>query len=65
MDGVSSRLFPRRRGRGHRRRGATPPSVTAFEVKWCGGGVIAYVAHMPGRRPALEFRLSPPLGSLV
>ena len=62
MDGVSSRLFPRARGGAA---GVAPPSVAAFEVTWCGGGVVAYVAHAPSRRPALEFRLAPPPGPLA
>jgi hypothetical protein len=53
MDGVSSRLLPER---------VAPAlsTVAEFELKWCGGGVIAYVAHSPGRPPAVEFRLNPP-----
>jgi hypothetical protein len=63
MDGVSSRLFPPLRRGGPA--GAALPSVAAFEVAWCGGGVIAYVAHTPGLRPSLEFRLAPPTGPLL
>ena len=62
LDGVSSRLFAGRR-EGHV--GAAPHSVAAFEVKWCGGGVVAYVARWPGRPPALELRLGAPSGPLV
>lgn len=62
MAGAGSRLFPRRRGGTGR---AAPTSVAAFEVKWCGGGVVAYVAHRQGLPPALELRLAPPSGPLV
>ena len=40
-------------------------AVVDFELAWCGGGVVAYVAHRQGRAPAMEFRLDPPLGALV
>jgi hypothetical protein len=52
LDGISPRVLNRRH------RGALgPASVADFELKWCGGGVVAYVAHRQGRRPAMEFRL--------
>jgi hypothetical protein len=55
LDGVSPRVLNRRH------RGALgPASVADFELKWCGGGVVAYVAHRQGRRPTMEFRLRPP-----
>ena len=32
--------------------------MVTFETRWCGGGVIAHVAHAPaGQPPRLEFRL--------
>ena len=58
MDGVSSRLFPRGRA-------PTLGSVADFEVKWCGGGVVAYVAHRLGQSPVLELRLEAPAGTLT
>jgi hypothetical protein len=59
MDGVSSRLFPRRRGRQ-----AEAFGVGEFEAKWCGGGAVAYVAHRPGGRHAVEVRLETPSGEV-
>jgi hypothetical protein len=33
--------------------------LLAFESRWCGGGVVAHVAHgTAGRPPRLEFRLA-------
>ena len=59
--GAAPYLFPRHRGRA----GAAPNSAVAFEIKWCGGGVLAHVSHRQGRRPSLEIRLRPPSGTLV
>lgn len=61
LDGVSSRLFPRRRAAA----AAGAAAVVEFELAWCGGGVVAYVNHRRGRAPALEFRLEAPSGALV
>lgn len=58
MDGVSSRLFPRRG------RLAEAFGVGEFEAKWCGGGAVAYVAHRRGQRPAVEIRLETPSGEV-
>ena len=58
MDGVSSRLFPRRG------RLAEAFGVGEFEAKWCSGGAVAYVAHRRGQRPAVEIRLETPSGEV-
>jgi hypothetical protein len=50
LGGISPRVLNRRH------RGALgPASVADFELKWRGGGVVAYVAHRQGRRPTMEF----------
>lgn len=59
MDGVSSRLFPRRRGRR-----AEAFGVGEFEEKWCSGGVVAHVARCQGGRHAVEVRLEAPSGEV-
>jgi hypothetical protein len=54
LDGISPRVLNRCRGAAGR------ATIADFELKWCGGGVVAYVAHRRGHRPAMEFRLRPP-----
>ena len=61
MPGAGPHLFPRHHGRA----GAAPGSVIDFEIKWCGGGVLAHVSHRQGQRPALDIRLRSPSDTLV
>ena len=61
QDGAGPHLFPRNRGRA----GAAPDCVVAFEIKWCGGGVLAHVSHRQGNSPTMHIRLRPPSGALV